>query len=43
MEALFRAPLRLAREAGVPTPMLSLLVAMASQAAEAAGLYARPA
>jgi 2-dehydropantoate 2-reductase len=43
VEALFRAPLRLAREAGVPTPTLSLLVAMASQAAEAAGLYARPA
>ncbi|WP_135466441.1 ketopantoate reductase family protein [Crenalkalicoccus roseus] len=41
VEALFMAPLRLAREAGVPTPTLSLLVALAAQAAEAAGLYKR--
>jgi 2-dehydropantoate 2-reductase len=39
VDALFQAPLRLARECGVPTPMLSLLVGMASRAAEAAGLY----
>jgi 2-dehydropantoate 2-reductase len=39
IESLFQAPLRLAREAGVPTPTLSLLVALATQAAEAAGLY----
>ena len=29
----------LARECGVPTPMLALTVALATQAAEAAGLY----
>lgn len=39
VDALFAVPLRLARERGVPTPMLSLTVAMAVQAAEAAGLY----
>lgn len=43
IDALFTVPLRLARERGVPTPTLSLLVAMATQAAEAAGLYRRPA
>lgn len=32
--ALFEAPLRLAREAGVPTPMLSLLVALARQSSQ---------
>jgi 2-dehydropantoate 2-reductase len=42
IDALFSVPLRLAAEAGVPTPMLALLVAFARQAAEAAGLY-RPA
>ncbi len=41
IDALFTVPLRLARERGVPTPMLSLTVAMAIQAAEAAGLYRR--
>ncbi len=41
IDALFTVPLRLARERGVPTPMLSLLVALATQAAEAAGLYRR--
>jgi 2-dehydropantoate 2-reductase len=41
IDSLFQAPLRLAREAGVPTPTLSLLVALATQAAEAAGLYRR--
>jgi 2-dehydropantoate 2-reductase len=39
IDALFKAPLRLARECGVPTPMLALTVALATQAAEAAGLY----
>lgn len=39
IDALFTVPLRLARERGVPTPMLSLLVTLATQAAEAAGLY----
>lgn len=41
IDALFTVPLRLARERGVPTPTLSLLVALATQAAEAAGLYRR--
>lgn len=39
VDALFAVPLRLARESGVPAPTLSLFVAMAAQAAEAAGLY----
>jgi 2-dehydropantoate 2-reductase len=39
VDSLFQAPLRLAREKGVPAPMLSLLVAMVAQVAEAAGLY----
>jgi len=39
VDALFTVPLRLARESGVPTPTLSLLVALATKAAEAAGLY----
>ena len=43
IDALFTVPLRLARQAGVPTPTLSLMVAMAVQAAEAAGLYRRAA
>jgi 2-dehydropantoate 2-reductase len=41
IDALFTVPLRLARERGVPTPTLSLLVALATHAAEAAGLYRR--
>lgn len=40
VDALFQAPLRLAREKGVPAPMLALVVALMAQAAEAAGLYA---
>ncbi len=36
---LFHAPLRLAREAGVTAPTLELTVALATQAAEAAGLF----
>jgi 2-dehydropantoate 2-reductase len=39
VDALFQAPLRLARERGVPAPMLEVLVALMAQAAEAAGLY----
>ncbi|MBK1658720.1 ketopantoate reductase family protein [Paracraurococcus ruber] len=39
VEALFLAPLALAREAGVATPMLDLVVALAVQAAREAGLY----
>jgi 2-dehydropantoate 2-reductase len=39
VDALFQAPLRLARERGVPAPMLAVLVALMAQAAEAAGLY----
>lgn len=41
VEALFRAPLELARMAGVDTPTLDLTVALATQAAQAAGLYGR--
>lgn len=41
VDALFTVPLRLARECGVPAPTLSLLVALATKAAEAAGLYRR--
>jgi 2-dehydropantoate 2-reductase len=40
VEALFLEPLRLARELGVATPTLELLVRLAAQAAEAAGCYA---
>lgn len=43
VEALFRTPLQLARLAGVETPTLDLSVALATQAATAAGLYAPPA
>jgi 2-dehydropantoate 2-reductase len=39
VDALFQAPLRLARERGVPAPMVAVLVALMAQAAEAAGLY----
>ena len=41
IDALFTVPLRFARERGVPTPTLSLLVTLATHAAEAAGLYRR--
>jgi 2-dehydropantoate 2-reductase len=43
IDSLLQAPLRLGREAGVAAPTLSLLVELATQAAEAAGLYRRPA
>ncbi|EFH10081.1 ketopantoate reductase family protein [Pseudoroseomonas cervicalis] len=39
IDALFRVPLELARLAGVETPTLDLSVALATQAATAAGLY----
>lgn len=39
VDALFRVPLELARMAGVETPTLDLSVALATQAATAAGLY----
>ncbi|KAA2214780.1 ketopantoate reductase family protein [Teichococcus oryzae] len=39
VDALFRVPLELARMAGVETPTLDLSVALATQAARAAGLY----
>jgi 2-dehydropantoate 2-reductase len=39
IDSLLRAPLRLAREAGVAAPMLELLVTLAVQSAVAAGLY----
>jgi 2-dehydropantoate 2-reductase len=42
VEALFQVPLRLAREKGIPAPMLALTVALMAQAAEGAGLL-RPA
>lgn len=42
IDALFTLPLRLARLAGVATPTLDLMVALAVQAARAAGLYAGP-
>ena len=41
IDALFTVPLRFARERDVPTPTLSLLVTLATHAAEAAGLYRR--
>lgn len=40
IDSLLLAPLRLAREAGVPAPTLALLVTLAVQAAQAAGLHA---
>ncbi len=40
IEALFRAPLRLAAERGVAMPDLAAMVALATSAAVAAGLYA---
>jgi 2-dehydropantoate 2-reductase len=39
IDALFAVPLQLAREAGVPTPVLDLSVALATRAAIAAGLH----
>jgi len=39
VDTLLRAPLRLAREAGVPTPTLDLVVTLAVQAARSAGVY----
>ena len=39
VEAMLRAPLRIAREAGVAVPTLALMVALATRAAIAAGLY----
>lgn len=39
IDSLLLAPLRLAREAGVPAPTLELLVTLAVQGAVAAGLY----
>jgi len=41
VDALFQVPLRLARERGVPAPMLALTVALMTQAAEGAGLLPR--
>jgi 2-dehydropantoate 2-reductase len=40
VEAIFAAPLRLARDAGVPVPTLAVMTALATQAAVSAGLYA---
>ncbi len=39
IDALFEAPLQLARLTGTPTPQLDLLVGLVKQAARAAGLY----
>ncbi len=39
IDAIFRAPLEIARLAGVPTPTLDLLVALATARARKAGLY----
>ena len=39
IDGIFDAPLELARAAGVATPTLDLLVAMAKVRARAAGLY----
>jgi 2-dehydropantoate 2-reductase len=39
LDTLFALPLQLARIAGVPTPQLDLLVALAKQVARAEGLY----
>jgi 2-dehydropantoate 2-reductase len=40
IDAIFRVPLEIARLAGVPTPALDLLVALATARARKAGLYA---
>jgi 2-dehydropantoate 2-reductase len=42
IDALFTAPLMLARDLGVPMPNFALMVALATQAATAAGLYQPP-
>lgn len=42
IDAIFTVPLHLAREAGVPTPVLDLAVALVTRAAIAAGLYPAP-
>ena len=42
IEALFRLPLALGRMVGAKTPTLDLSVALATQAAQAAGLYTPP-
>jgi len=39
IDALFTAPLQLGRDLGVPMPHFALMVALATQAARAAGLY----
>ena len=39
VEAMLQAPLRIARDAGVAVPTLALMVALATRAAVAAGLY----
>jgi 2-dehydropantoate 2-reductase len=39
IDALFTAPLQLGRDLGVPMPNFALMVALASQAARAAGLF----
>ncbi|WP_043340842.1 ketopantoate reductase family protein [Belnapia moabensis] len=39
VEAMLQAPLRIAREAGLAVPTLALMVALATRAAIAAGLY----
>ena len=39
IDALFTVPLQLAREAGVPTPILDLSVALVTRAAVAAGVH----
>ena len=39
IDAMFTVPLQLAREAGVPTPVLDLSVALVTRAAMAAGLH----
>ncbi len=39
IDALFKAPLKLAQQCGVAAPQMALLVALATQAAAAAGIY----
>jgi 2-dehydropantoate 2-reductase len=39
IDALFTAPLQLGQDLGVPMPNFALMVALATQAAQAAGLY----
>ena len=42
IDALFTAPLQLGQDLGVPMPNFALMVALARQAATAAGLYQPP-